>query len=172
MTSPLTGSQVRAGRRAWTQKPGRMFRFRRAALLRRHARQFSLLVKGQLHFHGFMILENRPSSNGLHGASPFHGDGGKAVGSVAGAEECGAAAQRPSEASYRLSVRAQKLLIRLLDELDQRGDNFCDIKLFLKDFSGLLSADPPETVKRFLDSSALFVYEIHLERVDCVRAYR
>ena len=83
----------------------------------------------------------------------------KAVGSVAGAEECGAAAQRPSEASYRLSVRAQKLLIRLLDELDQRGDNFCDIKLFLKDFSGLLSADPP-------------VYEIHLERVDCVRAYR
>ena len=77
-----------------------------------------------------------------------------------------------SEASYRLSVRAQKLLIRLLDELDQRGDNFCDIKLFLKDFSGLLSADPPETVKRFLDSSALFVYEIHLERVDCVRAYR
>ena len=29
-----------------------------------------------------------------------------------------------------------------------------------------------ETVKRFLDSSALFVYEIHLERVDCVRAYR
>jgi hypothetical protein len=119
-----------------------------------------------------MILENRPSSNGLHGASPFHGDGGKAVGSVAGAEECGAAAQRPSEASYRLSVRAQKLLIRLLDELYQRGDNFCDIKLFLKDFSGLLSADPPETVKRFLDSSALFVYEIHLERVDCVRAYR
>src|ERR1700730_16231978 len=44
-------------------------RFRRAALLRRHARQFSLLVEGQLHFHGFMILENRPSSNGLHGAS-------------------------------------------------------------------------------------------------------
>jgi Initiator Replication protein len=47
-----------------------------------------------------------------------------------------------AEARYRLSVRAQKLLIRLLDELDQRGDNFCDIKLFLKDFSGLLSADP------------------------------
>ena len=29
-----------------------------------------------------------------------------------------------AEASYRLSVRAQKLLIRLLDELDQRGDKF------------------------------------------------
>jgi hypothetical protein len=44
-------------------------RFRRAALLRRDARQFSLLVRGQLHFHRFMISENRPSSNGLHGAS-------------------------------------------------------------------------------------------------------
>jgi hypothetical protein len=35
-------------------------RFRRAAFLRRDARQFSLLVGGQLHFHGFIILENRP----------------------------------------------------------------------------------------------------------------
>ena len=44
--------------------------------------------------------------------------------------------------------------MRLLDELDQRGASFCDIKLFLKDFSGLFSADPSETAKRFLDSSA------------------
>src|SRR5271165_373935 len=37
MTSPLTGSQVRAGRRAWTQKPGRMFRIsRRTGLARGH----------------------------------------------------------------------------------------------------------------------------------------
>ena len=62
-----------------------------------------------------------------------------------------------AEAMYRLSVRAQRLLIRLLDGLDRRGDSFCDTKLFLKGFSGLLSADPSETVKRFLDSSALFV---------------
>jgi len=31
-----------------------------------------------------------------------------------------------AEAMYRLSVRAQRLLIRLLDGLDRRGDSFCD----------------------------------------------
>jgi hypothetical protein len=36
-------------------------RFRRAALLRRHARQFSLLVRGELHFH-VNILPRRYSS--------------------------------------------------------------------------------------------------------------
>jgi hypothetical protein len=36
-------------------------RFRRAALLRRHARQFSLLVRGELHFH-VDILPRRYSS--------------------------------------------------------------------------------------------------------------
>jgi len=131
--------------------------FRRAALFRRHARQSSLLVKGQLHFHGFRILENRPSNNGLHGASPFMETEVKAVGSVAAA----APLLRPGTGF--LSVH-KSCLIRLLAELDQRGDNFCDLKLFLKDLSGLLSADPSETVKRFLDSSALFVYKIHLER--------
>ena len=34
-----------------------------------------------------------------------------------------------AEAKYRLSVRAQKLLIRLLAQLDQKGDDFTDIKL-------------------------------------------
>src|SRR5271165_852728 len=37
----------------------------------------------------------------------------------------------------RLSVRAQKLLIMLLAQLDQRVDDFTDIKLFLRDFAKL-----------------------------------
>src|SRR5436190_108584 len=47
-----------------------------------------------------------------------------------------------AEAKYRLSVRAQKLLIRLLAELDQRVDDFTDIKLFLRDFAKLTSGAP------------------------------
>jgi plasmid replication initiation protein len=47
-----------------------------------------------------------------------------------------------AEAKYRLSVRAQKLLIRLLAELDQRVDDFTDIKLFLRDFEKLTSGAP------------------------------
>ena len=57
-----------------------------------------------------------------------------------------------AEARYRLSVRAQKLLIRLLDELDQRGDNFCDIKLFLKELFEFVvgrSVGDRQTLPRF-----------------------
>jgi plasmid replication initiation protein len=49
-----------------------------------------------------------------------------------------------AEAKYRLSVRAQKLLIRLLAELDQRVDDFTDIKLFLRDFAKLTSGAPAD----------------------------
>src|SRR5271166_4027357 len=42
----------------------------------------------------------------------------------------------------RLSVRAQKLLIMLLAQLDQRVDDFTDIKLFLRDFAKLTSGYP------------------------------
>lgn len=49
-----------------------------------------------------------------------------------------------AEAKYRLSVRAQKLLIRLLAELDQRVDNFTDIKLSLRDFAKLTSGAPAD----------------------------
>jgi Initiator Replication protein len=38
-----------------------------------------------------------------------------------------------AEARYKLSLRAQKLLIRLIAELDQRSDDFTEIKLSLRD---------------------------------------
>ena len=51
-----------------------------------------------------------------------------------------------AEAKYRLSVRAQKLLIRLLAELDRRNDDFAEIKLFLRDFAKLASGDPGDVL--------------------------
>ena len=57
-----------------------------------------------------------------------------------------------AEAKYRLSVRAQKLLIRLLAELDQRNDDFTDIRLFLRDFAKLASGDPGDVLfTEFID---------------------
>jgi hypothetical protein len=44
-------------------------RFRRAALLRRYARQFSLLVRGQLHFHSRAFYRAR-SSPQAQGCTP------------------------------------------------------------------------------------------------------
>jgi len=63
-----------------------------------------------------------------------------------------------AEAKYRLSVRAQKLLIRLLAELDQRNDDFADIKLFLRDFAKLASGDPGDVLfTEFIDAAKQFM---------------
>ena len=63
-----------------------------------------------------------------------------------------------AEAKYRLSVRAQKLLIRLLAELDQRNDDFTDIKLFLRDFAKLASGDPGDVLfSEFIDAAKQFM---------------
>jgi len=63
-----------------------------------------------------------------------------------------------AEAKYRLSVRAQKLLIRLLAELDQRNDDFTDIRLFLRDFAKLASGDPGDVLfSEFIDTAKQFM---------------
>jgi plasmid replication initiation protein len=63
-----------------------------------------------------------------------------------------------AEARYRLSVRAQKLLIRLLAELDQRNDYFTDIKLSLRDFAKLASGDPGDVLfTEFIDTAKQFM---------------
>ena len=63
-----------------------------------------------------------------------------------------------AEAKYRLSVRAQKLLIRLLAELDQRNDDFTDIKLFLRDFAKLASGDPGDVLfAEFIETAKQFM---------------
>jgi plasmid replication initiation protein len=63
-----------------------------------------------------------------------------------------------AEAKYRLSVRAQKLLIRLLAELDHRNDDFTDIKLFLRDFAKLASGDPGDVLfVEFIDTAKQFM---------------
>ena len=63
-----------------------------------------------------------------------------------------------AEAKYRLSVRAQKLLIRLLAELDQRNNDFADIKLFLRDFAKLASGDPGDVLfTEFIEAAKQFM---------------
>jgi plasmid replication initiation protein len=63
-----------------------------------------------------------------------------------------------AEARYRLSVRAQKLLIRLLAELDHRSEAFIDIKLYLRDFAKLASGDPGDVVfTEFIDAAKQFM---------------
>jgi plasmid replication initiation protein len=63
-----------------------------------------------------------------------------------------------AEAKYRLSLRAQKLLIRLLTELDQRKDDFTDITLFLRDFAKLASGDPGDVLyAEFIDTAKQFM---------------
>jgi plasmid replication initiation protein len=42
-----------------------------------------------------------------------------------------------AEARYKLSLRPQKLLIRLIAELDQRSEDFTEIRLSLRDFAAL-----------------------------------
>ena len=46
-----------------------------------------------------------------------------------------------AEARYKLSLRGQKLLIRLIAELDQRSDDFTEIKLHLRDFAALAAQE-------------------------------
>jgi plasmid replication initiation protein len=46
-----------------------------------------------------------------------------------------------AEARYRLSLRAQKLLIRLIAELDQRCDDFSEVRLSLADFAVLAAQE-------------------------------
>lgn len=63
-----------------------------------------------------------------------------------------------AEAQYRLSMRAQKLLIRLLAELDNRNDDFVDIKLYLRDFARLASGDPGDVLfAEFADAAKQFM---------------
>ncbi|MBV8397331.1 MAG: replication initiation protein [Acetobacteraceae bacterium] len=63
-----------------------------------------------------------------------------------------------AEAQYRLSMRAQKLLIRLLAELDNRNDDFVDIKLHLRDFARLASGDPGDVLfTEFADAAKQFM---------------
>ena len=63
-----------------------------------------------------------------------------------------------AEAQYRLSMRAQKLLIRLLAELDNRNDDFVDIKLYLRDFAKLASGDPGDVLfTEFVDAAKQFM---------------
>src|SRR5271166_6659458 len=58
----------------------------------------------------------------------------------------------------RLSVRAQKLLIMLLAQLDQRVDDFTDIKLFLRDFAKLTSGYPGDVrYTEFVDAAKQFM---------------
>jgi plasmid replication initiation protein len=63
-----------------------------------------------------------------------------------------------AEAQYRLSMRAQKLLIRLLAELDNRNETFVDIKLYLRDFAKLASGDPGDVLfTEFVDAAKQFM---------------
>ena len=67
-----------------------------------------------------------------------------------------------AEAKYRLSVRAQKLLIMLLAQLDQRGDEFTDITLSLRDFAKLTSGYPGDIhgdvrFTEFVDAATQFM---------------
>jgi hypothetical protein len=63
-----------------------------------------------------------------------------------------------AEAQYRLSMRAQKLLIRLLAELDNRNEDFVDIKLYLRDFAKLASGDPGDVLfTEFVDAAKQFM---------------
>src|ERR1700751_2934998 len=59
-----------------------------------------------------------------------------------------------AEAKYRLSLRAQRLLIRLLTELDQRKDDFIDITLFFRNFAKLALAIPGDVLyAKFIDTA-------------------
>src|SRR6266403_3579718 len=63
-----------------------------------------------------------------------------------------------AEARYKLSLRAQKLLIRLIAELDQRSDDFTEIKLSLKDFAALAAQESNDvTFAHFVEASEQFL---------------
>jgi plasmid replication initiation protein len=63
-----------------------------------------------------------------------------------------------AEARYRLSLRAQKLLIRLIAELDQKTDDFTEVRLSLADFAGLAAQERNDvTFAHFCDAAEQFL---------------
>jgi plasmid replication initiation protein len=63
-----------------------------------------------------------------------------------------------AEARYRLSLRAQKLLIRLIAELDQQSEEFSEVKLSLADFAVLAAQERNDvTFAHFCDASEQFL---------------
>lgn len=63
-----------------------------------------------------------------------------------------------AEATYRLSLRAQKLLIRLIAELDQRCDEFSEVTLQLADFAVLAAQERNDvTFAHFCEAAEQFL---------------
>src|SRR5260370_6148109 len=63
-----------------------------------------------------------------------------------------------AEARYRLSLRAQKLLIRLIAELDQRSDDFSEVKLGLSDFAEFAAQERNDvTFVHFIEAAEQFL---------------
>jgi plasmid replication initiation protein len=62
-----------------------------------------------------------------------------------------------AEARYRLSLRAQKLLIRLIAELDQKSEDFSEVKLDLGEFAALAAQERNDvTFAHFCDAAKQF----------------
>jgi plasmid replication initiation protein len=63
-----------------------------------------------------------------------------------------------AEARYRLSLRAQKLLIRLIAELDQQSGEFSEVRLSLGDFAVLAAQERNDvTFAHFCDAAEQFL---------------
>src|ERR1700758_3066339 len=63
-----------------------------------------------------------------------------------------------AEARYRLSLRTQKLLIRLIAELDQRSDDFSEVRLSLADFAVLAAQERNDvTFAHFQEAAEQFL---------------
>jgi plasmid replication initiation protein len=63
-----------------------------------------------------------------------------------------------AEARYRLSLRAQKLLIRLIAELDQQSEEFSEVRLSLADFAVLAAQERNDvTFAHFCDAADQFL---------------
>jgi plasmid replication initiation protein len=63
-----------------------------------------------------------------------------------------------AEARYRLSLRAQKLLIRLIAELDQQSDEWSEVRLSLADFAVLAAQERNDvTFAHFCDAAEQFL---------------
>jgi plasmid replication initiation protein len=62
-----------------------------------------------------------------------------------------------AEARYRLSLRAQKLLIRLIAELDQKSEDFSEVTLYLPEFAALAAQERNDvTFAHFCDAAKQF----------------
>ena len=63
-----------------------------------------------------------------------------------------------AEARYRLSLRSQKLLIRLIAELDQRSDDFSEVNLRLSDFAEFSAQERNDvTFAHFIEAAEQFL---------------